>query len=142
MEGGLTVGFLEACTSPRAAELLGLASTRVGDEQGAIVGHEDVLDFFLGRLVYVLLVVGDEGLGDGLPNGIDLCDMTAALDSHTNVHSSKSLLAQQQHWLLDLESEQLGLDLLEGASVDLDEAIAALAVRDCSGSFLAPVHLD
>ena len=49
----------EGAGNPRLTELLALATARVRDKEGTVVGHEDVLDLLLGRLVHVLLVVRD-----------------------------------------------------------------------------------
>lgn len=68
----LTVRLLEARARTGTAELLGLAATVVGDEQGAVVRHQGGLELVLGELVDVLLVVRDDGLGDGLSDGVDL----------------------------------------------------------------------
>lgn len=36
---------------------------------------------------------------------IDLCDMSTTLHSDSDVHSSKTLLAKQQHWLQKLKNK-------------------------------------
>ena len=55
----LTVRLLEASTGAASSELLGLAATGVGHEEGAVVGQQDVLHLLLLRLVHVLLLTGD-----------------------------------------------------------------------------------
>ena len=55
----LSVRLLVAGTSAGTAELLGLASSVVGDEEGTVVGDEGLLELVLAVLVDVLLVVGD-----------------------------------------------------------------------------------
>lgn len=47
-----SVRLLVAGTGRGTAELLGLAATRVSDQQGAVVGSQDGLDLVLGRLVH------------------------------------------------------------------------------------------
>lgn len=49
--GGLTVGLLVTSTGSRSTELLGLAATWVGDQQGPVVLDQDVFDLFLGSLI-------------------------------------------------------------------------------------------
>ena len=49
----LTVGLLVPGPGSGAAELLGLAAPGVGDQEGAVELHEDVLDLLLGLLVNV-----------------------------------------------------------------------------------------
>ena len=64
----LTVGFLVSGSGAGTAELLGLVPPGVGYEERPIVRDEDVLDLLLRSLVDVLLVVGDQRLGNGLTN--------------------------------------------------------------------------
>ena len=49
----LTVRLLVASTGGAATELLGLAAAGIGDEECAVVGHQDVLDLLLLRLIDV-----------------------------------------------------------------------------------------
>lgn len=81
----LSVGLLEAGAGTLSAELLGLVATVVGDEQGAVELDEGLLEQVLGVLVDVLLVVGDEGLGDGLTDGVDLRDVATTGDTDADV---------------------------------------------------------
>jgi hypothetical protein len=62
------------------------AAPGVGDEEGALVSAEDVLDLLLGGLDDVILVVCDEPLGDGLADGEDLRRLPAAADADPHVH--------------------------------------------------------
>lgn len=55
----LTVGLLEARAGTLTTELLGLASSVVGDEECAVVGNKSLLQLVLGVLIDELLVVGD-----------------------------------------------------------------------------------
>jgi hypothetical protein len=57
----LTVGLLEARAGTLTTELLGLASSVVGDEECAVVGDKSLLELVLGVLIDELLVVGDLG---------------------------------------------------------------------------------
>ena len=66
-------------------ELLGLRPSVVGDEKCTIVLDESLLQFVLGVLIDVFLVVGDEGFGDGLSDGIDLGCVTTAGDADADV---------------------------------------------------------
>lgn len=43
-------------------------------------------------MLLTLLVEGDEGLGDGLADGVDLGDMTTTVDADTNVDTSELFL--------------------------------------------------
>ena len=44
--------------------------------------------------------------------------------------------AEDEDGLVDLEAQNLGLDKAQGLAVDLDEALALLAVCDSSGGLL------
>jgi hypothetical protein len=81
----LTVRLLVPGASTGTAELLRLAPPVVGDEKCAVVLDEGLLELVLGVLVDVLLVVGDDGLGDGLTDGVDLRSVTSAGDAHADV---------------------------------------------------------
>ena len=166
----LTVRLLVSCSGSGTTKLLGLVSPRVSDQQGPIKLDEDVLDLLLALLVNKLLVVGDQGLGEGLPDGVHLGHVSAALHTDADVNVSKStrklkdkivtkiqnrylliytelqnslpVLAKQKHGLHQLELESLGLHLLQGAAIDLQETLAPLAVGHGGGGLLAAEHLD
>ena len=138
----LTVGLLEPGASTATTELLGLTAPGIGDEEGAVVSDEDILDLLLGLLVDVLLVEGDEGLGDALANGVDLGGVPAALVAVTNVNASEALAAEEEDWLVRLVGEDLRLHQLDGAAVDLDQTATALTVGDGHRRLLAAEALD
>jgi hypothetical protein len=54
----------------------------------------------------------------------------------------EALLAEEEHRLVGLDTEDLGLDELNRRAVDLDETVAALAVSDSRGVLLAAKDLD
>ena len=81
----LTVGLLVPGAGTGTSELLGLAPPVVGDEECAVVLDEGLLELVLGVLVDVLLVVGDDGLGDGLADGVDLRGVTTTGDADADV---------------------------------------------------------
>ena len=62
----LTVRFLVSGSGAGTAELLGLVPAGIGDEKRTVVAEQDVLDLLLGGLIDILLVVGDQRLGNGL----------------------------------------------------------------------------
>jgi len=131
----LTVRLLESCTCTASTELLGLRATRVGNKEGAIIVHEDLLDLTLGCLVDIFLVPGNQGLCDGLTDGVDLGCVTTTLNTDADVHLTVSVGSEEEHWLPDLETECLGLDKLDWDTVDLDEANTLL--HKCDGNSLA-----
>jgi hypothetical protein len=98
----LSVRLLVAGSGAGTTELLGLAAAVVGDEEGAVKLDEGLLEHVLGVLVDELLVVGDEGLGDGLTDGVDLRSLTTASDADTDVDVGELVEADNQERLVDL----------------------------------------
>lgn len=145
-ENSLTVGLLVPGAGTGTTELLGLASPVVGDEECAVVLDESLLELVLGVLVDVLLVVGDDGLGDGLADGVDLRGVTTTGDADADVDIGCVVLVTSSHFnmrlrvrtelvkaededgLVDLEAQNLGLDKGKRLSVDLDETLTSLGV--------------
>merc|ERR1719321_2499730 len=136
------VGLLETRTRGAASELLRLAAARVSDDEGAVVRHQDVLDFFLRGLIDELLVVGDHALGDGLAQGVDLRGVTAALHAEPNVDLPAPLLAHQQQRLEDFDAEDVGLHRVDGATIHAGLPGAGADERDRHGVLLAAEALD
>lgn len=101
----LTVGLLEAGTGTGTTELLGLCATVVGNEQAAVVLDKSLLELVLGVLVNVLLVVGDDRLGDGLADGVDLRGVTTTGDANADVDTGELVSADDQEGLVDLGSQ-------------------------------------
>ena len=140
MDGSSTVRLLETRAGATTAELLGLAAARVGDEERPVVAAEDLLHLLLGRLVDVLLVVGDERLGDGLADRVDLAHLAAAAHADPHVDALEAGLPGEQDRLQGLEAEHLWADELDRRAADLDEAAAGLAVGTAIAIFLLPKH--
>jgi hypothetical protein len=101
-----------------------------GDEEGAVVRDELVLDLLLGGLVDVLLVVGDDGLADRLADGVNLGDVATTADADADVDVGETGLAEEEDRLVHLDAEDLRLEELERLAVHLNEAASALAVSD------------
>ncbi|CAL9115851.1 unnamed protein product [Musa acuminata var. zebrina] len=125
----LTVRLLEPGACASATELLGLTSAGVGDQKGAIIADEDVLDFLLGLLVHVLLVEGNEGLGDALTDGINLGGLAAAADADADVDVHEPLPPEEEDGLEGLKAEDLRLHQFDRHAVHLDQSTTPLAVR-------------
>lgn len=147
----LTVGLLVPCAGTATTELLGLGAAVVGNEQCAVVLAKSLLELVLGVLVDVLLVVGDDGLGDGLADGVDLRGVTTTGDADTDVDTGELVGTNNQEGLVDLfiilleacpplrlhfffsavvaaylEAEDLRLDQREGLAINLDKTLALL----------------
>ena len=136
----LTVRLLVAGTGTGATKLLWFAATRVGNQERAVVLHQQLLDFLLGGLVNVLLVVGDNGFCNGLADGVQLRDLAAARDAHADVEDG-GLVADDAQGLHDLVVQDLRLHQGQGRPVELDEARPFLAVGDGRGSLFAAKRL-
>lgn len=89
----------------------------------------------------VLLVVGKEGLGDGLSNSLKLAGGTTTSYSHSDIQVLELVAADQENGLVDLESHALGFNEVESLSVDSDVAGAVGAVGDCGGVLLSAESL-
>lgn len=53
-------------------------------------------------LIDVLLVVGDDGLGDGLTDGVNLGSVTTTGDADTDVDAGELVNTDNQEGLVDL----------------------------------------
>jgi len=137
-----TVRLLEPGAGTATTELLGLAAPGVGDEEGAVVAAEDVLDLLLGGLIDVLLEVGDETLGDGLADGVDLRRLASAADADPHVDVLEPGAAGEHDGLEGLEAEDLRADELDGDTVHLDQPAPGLGVGHGHGRLLAAEALD
>lgn len=137
-----TVRLLEPGAGSASTELLGLAAAGIGDEEGAVVAGEDVLGLLLGGLVDVLLEVGDEPLGDGLADGVDLRRLPAAADADPHVDVLEAGAAGEQDGLERLEPQHLRADQLDRGAVHLDQATAGLGVGHRHGRLLPPEALN
>ena len=103
----LTVRLLVTGAGTATTELLGLGPTVVGDQQGAVVLDEGLLELVLRVLVDVLLVVGDDGLGDGLADGVDLGGVTTTSDADADVNTGELVSADNQEGLVDLLTAEI-----------------------------------
>ena len=77
-------------------------------------------------LIDELLVVCDDRLGDGLADGVDLGSVSTSGDADADVDTSELVEADNQERLVDLESQDLGLDEAERLAVDLNQSLTSL----------------
>ena len=103
----LTITLLVPRPRARAPKLLRLAPPVIRDQQRAIVLHERLLQLVLGVLVHVLLVVGDDALGDRLADGVDLRRVPAAGDAHADVDRGELVEAEDEEGFVDLCGSEL-----------------------------------
>jgi hypothetical protein len=115
---------LESGTGTRTAELLRLWPAGVGDEESAIEGEQGLLQDVLGMFIDKFLVVGDDALGNGLSNGVNLRRVATTLDPNPDVEVLKVVGPEDQDGFVDLGPQDRRLDEHERLSVDLDETVA------------------
>ena len=127
--------LLEARAGTLSAKLLGLAPTRVGDEEGPVVRDEDLADLERARRVLVLGDVGDDGLGDGLAEGVQLRGVTTARDAKADVDALErrterggrtDKLLEEEDRLVQLATQDRGAVQRQRDTVDLDQTLALL----------------
>ena len=117
-------------------KLLRFCSPRVRDQERPVVRDELLLKLERTRGIEVLGVVGNNGLRDGLADGIHLRGVSTTLHTKTNVNRGESLLAGNKDRLVDLEAQDLRLEERDGRAVDVNEAATLLRVGDSSRSLL------
>ena len=104
----LTVGLLEASARTAATELLGLAAAGVGDKQATVVLHEGLLDVPLALLVNVLLVEGDDPLGDGLAHRCATREKSVSIRVSASLHLGNQRARRSAATLLTTLTEAVG----------------------------------
>ncbi len=77
-------------------------------------------------LINELLVVRDNGLGYGLTDSIDLRCVSTTGNSDADIDVGELVQAHDQKGLVDLESKDLGLDEVEGLSVNFYDSFTSL----------------
>ena len=122
--------FLPAGTRTVTTELLRLCSPGIRNEERPVVRNELLLELHRAECVDVLGIVGDDGLGDRLADGVHLRGVTSTLDTDADVDALERLLAGDKDTLVNLEAELLGLEEVDGRAVDADDALALTSVRD------------
>lgn len=110
----LSVRLLEAGTGTLTTELLGLAAAVVGNEEGTVELDEGLLEHVLGVLIDELLVVGDQGLGDGLADGVDLRGVTTTGDADADVDVGELVKTDNKDGLVDLQANNVRMMWLSG----------------------------
>lgn len=115
-------------------ELLGLHPSGVRDEECSVICDELFLQLHGAESIDIFGVVGDNGLGDRLSDGVDLGDVSSSLDTDTDVEDAEGFLASNKDGLVDLEPKDLGLEEVDWGAVNADDTTALLGVGDCSGS--------
>jgi hypothetical protein len=108
------------------SKLLRLAPSVIRNQQRSVILNQGLLQQVLAVLIDVFLVVCDNGLGDGLTDGVDLGCVSTTSDSDADVDVGEFLETDNEEGFVDLESEDLRLDEVEGLSVDLYKSFSRL----------------
>jgi len=61
---------------------------------------------------------------------------TTALDAYANVEGCEFVLAEDEDWLVDLEAKAGGFNVLNGLTIDFDEATALFGIGAGGGGLL------
>lgn len=77
-------------------------------------------------LIDEFLVVGDNGLGDGLTDGVDLGCVSTTSNPDADIDVGELVKTNYEKGFVDLESKDFGLDEVERLAVNLYEALAGL----------------
>jgi len=82
-------------------------------------------------LIDELLVVCNDGLADGLTDGVDLGSVSTTGNANSDVDICELLEADDEEGLVDLESQDLWLNKVEGLAVNLDKSFSCLFPQSC-----------
>lgn len=85
---------------------LWLSAAWIGDEEGTVVGDKGSLELVLCVLIDELLVVGDEGLGNSLTDGVDLGSVSTTGDANADIDTSELVETDNQERLIKLFAKQ------------------------------------
>lgn len=91
-----SVRFLVSGSGTGSSVFLGLTSSGISDQQRAVILEEKLLDLSLLGLVDVLLVIGNNSLREGLPDGVDLRHVTSTSHADADVKVLESLESEKQ----------------------------------------------
>ena len=137
-----TIRLLETRSGTSSTELLGLASSWVSNEKSLVVLDHKLLQLSLGGLIVILLVEGNEALGDSLTDGHDLGAWTSTTDTNAHVKILEFVSTQKEDGFVNLEAERRGFKELDGLSVDFDETSSSGDVCDRSSILFSSEALD
>ena len=86
--------------------------------------NEEIFKLSLGLFVVVLLVESDDSLGHGLAGSEYLIGGTTTTDADADVQVLEAVSSEKEDGLEDLGAHGLGLNQMEGLSIDSDESSA------------------
>lgn len=83
------------------------------------MSDEDTLDLLLGGLIDEFLVEGDNTLGDGLTDGVDLSSVSTTGDADSDVQTGEPFSTEQDYGFVDLRGDDLSILTFDLLSCDL-----------------------
>lgn len=95
-------------------EFFGLHPSWVSNQQGSVVCHELLLQLHRTVGIDIFRVIGNNGFGNGLSNGIDLRRVSSTLYTDTDIEHGKRLFASDKDGFVNLEAQDLRLDEVDG----------------------------
>ena len=132
-----TIRFLESCSSSSSTEFLWFTSSGVGDNESLVVLQKKVFNFHLGLLVMELLVVGNQGLGNGHSDGGALGEGTTTSNSDSDGKILELVSSSKENWLEDLHFHGLWLDKVKWLTVYSNQTVSFLAEGNSGGILLS-----
>ena len=137
-----SVRFLVSGSGTWTTVLLWFASSWVSDQQSSVVLKKELLDLSFLCLVDEFLVVGNDTLGNGLSDGVNLSNITTSSDGDSDVKILESFKSEKEDWLHDFNSEWGWLEQLNGWSVDSEDAFTVSDSGVGNGVFLSSEALN
>ena len=82
------------------------------------------------------MVVSNNALGNGLTDGVNLGNVTTTVNSDSNVNVGELVKTSNEEGLVNLVTEDLGLNKGDGGTINLEETLTGLDVGNSSSSLL------
>jgi len=82
-------------------------------------------------------MVGNDALGNGGTNSVDLSGLSSSLYSNTDINVGVFVLSEDENWFIDFVTKSLWFDILNGLTIDFDETTSLLGKRTCSGGLFS-----
>ena len=87
----------------RTSKLLRLTPSIICHKQCPVILHQCLLQLILCVFVHVFLVVGNDGFGNGLTDGVDLGGMATTVDPDTDVDIGEFVETDYKKGFVDLK---------------------------------------
>lgn len=138
----LTVGLLEPRPGASSSELLGLAPSRIRNQQRSVVPNQNILDLLFLLFINILLKERNQRLSYALTDSIDPRCLPTAANTDAHINTAEAMTAEEEDRFEGLVSKDLRFHEFDGDTVDLDQTTSAFAVSDSNCSLLTAKALD